>query len=470
VDVGLPVYYATLSELKGPLLVIEEVDHAMYGEVVEIVDPAGERRRGTVIETGIGYAIIQVFEGTSGLDINTSVKFVGETLKVPVSQDLLGRILDGSGRPIDGGPAVVPEDYRDVNGLPINPAAREYPREYIQTGISAIDGMNTLSRGQKLPIFTGSGLPHNKLIAQITRQAKVPGKEEDFAIVFAAMGITSDDAEFFIEHFRDTGALERSVVIVNLAEDPAIERILTPRLALTVAEHMAFDLGMHVLVILTDMLNYAEALREISAARAEVPGRRGYPGYLYTDLATIYERCGRIKGRGGSITLMPIITMPNDDRTHPVVDLTGYITEGQIYLDRGLHRKGVYPPINVLPSLSRLMKEAVKYTRRDHAYLANQLYAAYARAQELRELVLIIGEESLGPDEKRYLKFGDEFEQRFINQGVNEDRSLEETLDLGWEILSKHISEENLTRIPPEIIREYHPKYRKPRGAEERGG
>ncbi|MCS7097157.1 MAG: V-type ATP synthase subunit B [Candidatus Methanomethylicia archaeon] len=451
--------FRTVSEIRGPLLVVRGVRSAAYGEIVRIETPDGEIRTGQVLETGYGYAIIQVFEGTKGLDIkNTTVMFTGETMKFPVSMEVLSRIFNGRGETIDNKPPPLSFEELDVNGAPINPSAREYPKEFIQTGISAIDGMNTLSRGQKLPLFTESGLPHNILAAQIARQATIPGKEEDFVIVFAAMGITVEDAIYFRNEFEKTGALGRSVMFLNLAEDPAIERIITPRLALTTAEYLAFHQDMHVLVILTDMLNYGEALREISAAREEVPGRRGYPGYLYTDLATIYERCGRIRNRKGSITLMPIVTMPGGDITHPVVDLTGYITEGQIYLDRALHRKGIYPPINVLPSLSRLMKEATRYTREDHQSLSDQLYYCYAEGVELRGLVAVIGEEAITERDKKYLEFADAFEREFISQEVYENRSLRKTLEIGWDLLSKYIPESDWKRIDPSIIEKYSPK------------
>jgi V/A-type H+-transporting ATPase subunit B len=456
------VQYKTVSRISGPLLVVKGVKSALYGEIVKIEGPDGETRTGQVLETGFGYAIIQVFEGTRGLDTkNTSVTFTGETMKFPVSMELLGRIFNGRGEPIDNKPLPLAVDELDVNGAPINPSAREYPKEFIQTGISAIDGMNTLSRGQKLPLFTESGLPHNILAAQIARQATIPGKEEEFVIVFAAMGIGMEDALFFKEEFERTGALNRLVMFLNLAEDPAIERIITPRLALTTAEYLAFQQDLHVLVIMTDMLNYGEALREISAAREEVPGRRGYPGYLYTDLATIYERCGRIVNRKGSITLMPIVTMPGGDITHPVVDLTGYITEGQIYLDRNLHRKGIYPPINVLPSLSRLMKEATRYTREDHQSLSDQLYYCYAEGVELRGLIAVVGEEALTEKDRKYLEFADAFERNFIAQGVYENRSLEKTLNIGWDLLSSHIPESDWKRIDPKIIEKYCPKHAK---------
>jgi len=454
--------YSTIREISGPLLFVESVRGVGYGELVRVSAPGGEERRGQVLEVSENVAVVQVFEGTSGLDVSrTTVKFSGETIKLPVSSDMLGRILDGSGRPIDGGPRIIPEDYWDVHGAPINPYARAYPREFIQTGISAIDGMNTLVRGQKLPLFSGSGLPHNITAAQIARQAKVRGTEEPFTTVFAAMGITADEARFFREDFEKQGAFEHVTMFVNLADDPAIERILTPRLALTAAEFFAIKMDMHVLVILTDMTNYAEALREISAAREEVPGRRGYPGYMYTDLATIYERAGRTHGGKGSITQMPILTMPHDDITHPIPDLTGYITEGQIIVDRGLHRKGVYPPLDVSPSLSRLMREGIGKgrTRDDHREVSDQLYYGYAEGRSFRDLVAVVGEEALSSRDKLYLKFADIFERRFINQGVYEDRDIDQTLDLGWELLSM-LPETELKRIDPSTIKKYHPKYR----------
>ncbi len=455
------ISYRTISEISGPILIVKNIFDAAYGEIVEIETGFGEKRTGTVLETGEGYAIIQVFEGTRGLDIKTSsVRFLGETVKIPISNDVLGRIFDGKGKLIDGGPPIIADEYLDIHGSPINPSARAYPREFIETGISAIDGMNTLSRGQKLPLFTGSGLPHNLLAAQIVRQAKVLGKEESFAVVFAAIGVTTEEAMFFMSDFKEHGALERTTAFINLANAPAIERLLTPKLALTVAEYLAFRQDMHVLVIISDMLNYGEALREISAARNEVPGRRGYPGYLYTDLATNYERAGRIINRKGSITLMPIVTMPGDDITHPVIDLTGYITEGQIILSRALHRKGIYPPIDVLPSLSRLMKEAIGRgrTREDHRYVSDQAYYAYAEGIDNRGLAAVIGEEALSERDKLYLKFADRFEREFVNQGLYEDRSIEKTLDLLWNLISD-LPESELKRIDPEIMRKYHPKY-----------
>lgn len=449
--------YLTVAEVSGPLMIVEGVSGVAYGEVVEILTPDGEMKRGQVLDAYEDRAVVQVYEGTSGVDtLKTKVRFTGETIKFGVGLELLGRIFSGRGQPIDGGPKPVFEEERDVHGAPINPAAREYPSEFIQTGISAIDGMNTLVRGQKLPIFSGAGLPHNELAAQIARQARVLGEEEKFAVVFCGMGITFEEASFFMRDFERAGALERSTLFLNLANDPAIERILTPRLALTTAEYFAFTQGMHVLVILTDMTNYAEALRELSAAREEVPGRRGYPGYLYTDLATIYERAGRIRGKKGSVTQMPILTMPGDDITHPIPDLTGYITEGQLVMDRELHLKGIYPPINVLPSLSRLMKDGIGKgrTREDHADVANQLYAAYAEGRDLRALVAVIGEEALSDRDRRYLDFADRFEREFINQGRGENRSIETTLDLGWELL-RGLPEAELKRIDPKLKEKY---------------
>ncbi len=454
--------YRTIREISGPILIVESVRGVGYGELARIKTPTGEERRGQVLEVGEGMAIVQVFEGTSGLDVSkTTVSFTGETIKLPVSADMLGRIFDGSGRPIDGGPRIIPEDYLDVHGSPINPFAREYPREFIQTGVSAIDGMNTLVRGQKLPLFSGAGLPHNMIAAQIARQARVKGTEESFTTVFAAMGITADEARFFREDFEKQGAFDHVTMFVNLADDPAIERILTPRLALTTAEYFAVRLGMHVLVILTDMTNYAEALREIAAAREEVPGRRGYPGYMYTDLASIYERAGRLHGSKGTITQMPILTMPHDDMTHPIPDLTGYITEGQIFIDRGLHRKGIYPPIDPAPSLSRLMKEGIGKgrTREDHREVSDQLYYAYAEGRSFRDLVAVVGEEALSARDKLYLTFAENFERKFISQGVYENRDIDATLDLGWGLLSA-LPETELKRIDPETIKKWHPKYR----------
>jgi V/A-type H+-transporting ATPase subunit B len=454
--------YTTIKEAAGPLIVVEKVEGVSYGEVVRIVTPEGEEKNGQVLEASRGLAVIQVFEGTSGIDTaKTRVRFTGDIMRVSVSQDMVGRFFDGLGRPIDGGPEVIPEDRLPIIGAAINPTARAYPREFIQTGISTIDGMNTLVRGQKLPIFSGAGMPHNALAAQIARQAKVLTTGEPFSVVFAAMGITHEEASFFMHDFELTGAIERIVAFLNLADDPAIERVITPKMALTTAEYLAYEYDMHILVILTDMTNYCEALREISAAREEVPGRRGYPGYMYTDLATNYERAGRIRGRKGSITQIPILSMPDDDITHPIPDLTGYITEGQFVLTRDLHRRGIYPPVDVLPSLSRLMNEGIGpgRTREDHSGVSNQLYAGYAEGRDMRDLVAVVGEEALTSRDKRYLEFADEFEKRFVTQGKNEDRSIEETLDLGWDLLTT-LPEGELKRIDEHIIKKYHPNYR----------
>ena len=454
--------YKTITRISGPLVFVEAATGVGFGELVRVVAPDGTERRGQVLEVSDKMAVVQVFEGTSGLDVKeTSVRFAGETIKLPVSSDMLGRVFDGSGTPIDGGPNIIPEDYWDVHGAPINPYARTYPREFIQTGVSAIDGMNTLVRGQKLPFFSGAGLPHNAVAAQVARQARVRGTGETFTTVFAAIGITADEARFFREDFEKQGAFEHVTMFVNLADDPAIERTITPRVALTAAEFFAFKLGMHVLVILTDMTNYAEALREISAAREEVPGRRGYPGYMYTDLSTIYERAGRVHNGKGSITQMPILTMPHDDITHPIADLTGYITEGQLIVDRGLHRRGIYPPIDVSPSLSRLMREGIgkNRTREDHREVSDQLYYSYAEGRSFRDLVAVIGEEALSARDKLYLNFADAFEKRFINQGEYENRDIEQTLDLGWDLLSL-LPETELKRIDPSTITKYHPTHR----------
>lgn len=452
------VEYRTITEVAGPLIVVESVDHAFYGEIVRIRTGRGETRLGQVLEVHEDRAIVQVFEGTEGIDVETSsVRFLGKTMMFGVSPQILGRVFDGTGRPVDGGPDIIPDEMRDINGAPINPTAREYPREFIQTGISTIDGMNTLVRGQKLPIFSGSGLPHNLIAAQIARQARVLGEGEAFAVVFCAMGITAEEANFFTREFERTGALERSILFLNLADDPTIERIIIPRMALTAAEYLAYTLDMHVLVILTDMTNYAEALREIAAAREEVPGRRGYPGYMYTDLATIYERAGRIKGKKGSITQIPILTMPDDDITHPIPDLTGYITEGQIVLSRDLHRKGIYPPVDVLPCLSRLMKHGIGEgrTREDHDNLSNQLYSAYAEGKDLRDLIAVVGEEALTERDRKYLDFADAFEDRFVRQGWDEERSIDETLNLGWDLLTI-LPRTELKRIREEYIERYY--------------
>ncbi len=449
--------YTTVKELTGPLMLVDRVQDVSYEELVEIELANGERRRGRVLEITSQAALVQLFERASELGIKgVQVKFLGKGIQLDVSEDILGRVFDGWGRPRDEGRKIIPEQRLDIQGKPINPESRAYPVEFIQTGISAIDGLNTLSRGQKLPIFSGAGLPHIQLAAQIVRQAKVLGKEEEFGIVFAAMGITFEEANFFVSDFETSGAIEKTTLFLNLADDPVIERISTPRMALTCAEYLAFEKGMHILVILIDMTNYAEALRELSAARREVPGRRGYPGYLYTDLASIYERAGRIKEKNGSITLIPILTMPDDDKTHPIPDLTGYITEGQIILQRDLHQKGIYPPINVLPSLSRLMDEAVGKgkTREDHRELSNQLYACYAQGMETRELALVMGEATLSEMDKKYLHFADKFEQDFVSQEQKEDRQIEETLSIGWQLL-KMIPTPELKRVRDEFIKKY---------------
>ena len=457
--------YQTITEISGPL-VYAEVDEAIgYDEIVEIETAQGETLRGQVLESSEGVVAIQVFEGTSGIDQNASVRFLGETMKMPVTEDLLGRVLDGSGRPIDDGPEIVPEERQDIVGAAINPYSREYPEEFIETGVSAIDGMNTLVRGQKLPIFSSSGQPHSELAMQIARQASVPEEEEggddeegsEFAVIFGAMGITQEEANEFMEDFERTGALERSVVFMNLADDPAVERTVTPRMVLTTAEYLAFEKDYHVLVILTDMTNYCEALREIGAAREEVPGRRGYPGYMYTDLAQLYERAGRIKGRDGSVTQIPILTMPGDDDTHPIPDLTGYITEGQIYVDPDLNSQGLQPPINVLPSLSRLMDDGIGegLTREDHADVKDQMFAAYAEGEDLRDLVNIVGREALSELDNKYLDFADAFESEFVDQGFDQNRDIEETLSIGWDLLSM-LPKDALNRIDEEFIEEHY--------------
>ncbi|KAF5428687.1 V/A-type H+-transporting ATPase subunit B [Candidatus Methanophagaceae archaeon] len=457
--------YTTIKEAAGPLIVVEGVEGVSYGEVVKIVTPSGEEKTGQVLDSSVGIAVVQVFEGTSGIDTSkTRVRFTGDIMKISVSKDMVGRFFDGLGRPIDGGPEVIPEDRLPIIGAAINPTARDYPREFIQTGISTIDGMNTLVRGQKLPIFSGAGMPHNALAAQIARQAKVLASGESFSVVFAAMGITHEESSFFMRDFERTGAIERIVAFLNLADDPAIERIITPRMALTTAEYLAYECDMHILVILTDMTNYCEALREISAAREEVPGRRGYPGYMYTDLSTLYERAGRIHGRKGTITQIPILSMPDDDITHPIPDLTGYITEGQFVLSRDLHRRGMYPPVDVLPSLSRLMDEGIgpERTREDHAGVSSQLYSGYAEGRDMRDLVAVVGEEALTDRDRKYLEFADMFEKEFVTQSRNDDRSIEETLNLGWDLLAT-LPEGELKRIDEHIIKKYHPKYRKAR-------
>lgn len=455
--------YKTVKEVAGPLMVVEGVEDVAFGEVVRIRTGTGEERNGQVLESRENLAIVQVFEGTSGIDTqNTSVRFIGDTMKLAVSKDMVGRFFDGLGRPIDDGPEIISDIKLDINGAPINPTARAFPDEFIQTGVSTIDGMNTLVRGQKLPIFSGAGMTHNELAAQIARQAKVLGSEEPFSVVFAAMGITSDEANFFMRDFERTGAMEQIVAFINLANDPAIERIITPRIALTTAEYLAFECDMHVLVILTDMTNYCEALREIAAAREEVPGRRGYPGYMYTDLAMNYERAGRIRGRKGSITQVPILTMPDDDITHPIPDLTGYITEGQFVLSRDLHRRGIYPPVDVLPSLSRLMNQGIgeERTREDHSGVSDQCYAGYAEGRDVRNLVAVVGEEALTDRDKKFLQFADAFENEFVVQDRDANRSIEETLDLGWKLLTI-LDEGDLKRIDNDMIKKYHPKYRK---------
>ena len=452
--------YRTIHEVSGPLMVVEKVQDVTYDELAEIELPDGTTRRCKVLEVNGDNAVVQLFESSAGINLKDSkIRFLGHPLQLAVSGDMLGRVFNGMGQPIDGGPAILPDKYLDINGLPMNPAARDYPNEFIQTGVSTIDGLNTLVRGQKLPIFSGSGLPHAQLAAQIARQAKVLGDEGNFAVVFAAIGITFEESEYFVNEFKRTGAIDRTVLFTNLANDPAVERIATPRMALTAAEYLAFEKDMHVLVILTDITNYAEALREVSAAKKEVPGRRGYPGYLYTNLATIYERAGRQLGKKGSITMIPILTMPEDDKTHPIPDLTGYITEGQIILSRDLYRKGVLPPVDVLPSLSRLKDKGIGpgRTREDHAGTMNQLFAAYAAGKEAKELMTILGEAALSPTDLLYAKFADEFEKRYVTQGQEENRSIEETLDLGWELLSI-LPRSELKRIKPEMIDKYLPK------------
>ncbi len=455
--------YKTITNIAGPLIFVEKVSNVKYDELVEIELPNGENRRGKVLEITEKFALVQVFEGTAGINRTSSrIRFLGRSIELPVSQDMLGRVFSGFGDPIDKLPPVIPKERRDINGAPMNPYSREYPRDFIQTGISSIDGLNTLIRGQKLPLFSGAGLPHAELAAQVARQANVRGQGENFAVILGAMGITFEEANFFIEDFRRSGALERSVLFLNLANDPAVERLATPRIALTAAEYLAFECGMHVLVILTDMTNYCEALREVSAARREIPGRRGYPGYMYTDLAAIYERAGRVEGKEGSITQIPIISMPEDDITHPIPDLTGYITEGQIFLSRDLHRKGIYPPVDVMPSLSRLKDEGIgkDKTREDHAGVLNQLYAAYSRGKEARDLSIILGEAALSEDDRNYFDFADRFEKVFVGQGGDEDRSIEDTLDLGWRLLAM-LPVGDLKRVDDKYIEKYHPKFRK---------
>lgn len=454
----MPKEYRTIQEVAGPLMLVRGVEGVTYNELGEIELFSGEKRRCKVLEIDGGNALVQLFESSTGINLsNSKVRFLGRSMELGVSEDMLSRVFDGLGRPIDGGPEILPDKRMDINGLPMNPAARNYPQEFIQTGISAIDGLNTLVRGQKLPIFSASGLPHANLAAQIARQAKVRGTNEPFAVVFAAMGITFEESNFFIQSFKETGAIDRTVMFVNLANDPAVERIATPRMALTAAEYLAFEKNMHVLVILTDITNYADALREVSAARKEVPGRRGYPGYMYTDLASLYERAGRQKGKNGSITMIPILTMPEDDKTHPIPDLTGYITEGQIVLDRQLHGQSIYPPISVLPSLSRLMKDGIGegYTRADHQDVANQLFSCYAKVGDARSLASVIGEDELSPIDKQYLVFGNEFEHEFIGQGMDENRSMEDTLNKAWELLGL-LPREELDRVNTKVLDQYY--------------
>lgn len=456
----MPKEYRTIQEVAGPLMLVKQVEGVTYNELGEIELSNGEKRRCRVLEINGTDALVQLFESSTGINLAESkVRFLGRQMELGVSEDMLGRVFDGLGRPIDGGPEIIPEKRMDVNGMPINPAARAYPQEFIQTGVSAIDGLNTLVRGQKLPIFSASGLPHAQLAAQIARQAKVRGENEQFAVVFAAMGITFEESNYFVESFRETGALDRTVMFSNLANDPAIERIATPKMALTAAEYLAFDKGMHVLVILTDITNYADALREVSAARKEVPGRRGYPGYMYTDLASIYERAGRQRGKEGSITMIPILSMPEDDKTHPIPDLTGYITEGQIILSRELYRKSIIPPIDVLPSLSRLKDKGIGEgkTRADHSNTMNQLFSAYARGKDAKELMVILGEAALTDIDKLYAKFADEFEKQYVAQGNETDRSIEETLDLGWKLLSI-LPRSELKRISDKLLDQYYGK------------
>ena len=452
--------YKTIQEIASPLMIVKNVEGVTYDELAEIELPNGEVRRCKVLEVEDDHAVVQLFESAQGINLAQSkVRFLGHPLQLGVSEDMLGRVFNGMGEPIDGGPAILAEEHRDINGLPMNPAARAYPAEFIQTGVSTIDGLNTLVRGQKLPIFSASGLPHAALAAQIARQAKVLGDNENFAVVFAAIGITFEESEYFIQEFRRTGAIDRTVVFSNLANDPAVERIATPRMALTAAEYLAFEKDMQVLVILTDITNYAEALREVSAAKKEVPGRRGYPGYLYTDLATLYERAGRRIGKSGSITMIPILTMPEDDKTHPIPDRTGYSTEGQMIRSRDRYRKGIIPPVDVLPSLSRLKDKGIGEgkTREDHSGTMNQLFAAYARGKDAKELMTILGEAALSDDDKQFAKFADAFEQRYVNQGNNTNRTIEDTLNLGWELLSL-LPRTELKRIKPELIEKYMPE------------
>ena len=450
--------YRTIDEVAGPLMLIREVENASYNELGEIILENGEKRLCKVLEIDGSNALVQLFESGAGINLeNSRVRFLGHSMELGVSKDLLGRVFDGMGRPIDGGPEILPDKKMPADGIAMNPASRNYPEEFVQTGVSAIDGLNTLVRGQKLPIFSASGLPHANLAAQIARQAKVLGKSENFAVVFAAIGITFEESNFFIEDFKNNGSLERTVLFINLANDPAIERIATPRMALTAAEYLAFDLGMHVLVILTDITNYADALREVSAAKREIPSRRGYPGYMYTDLASLYERAGRLKGKEGSVTMIPILTMPEDDKTHPIPDLTGYITEGQIILSRELYRKDIVPPIDVLPSLSRLKDKGIgeNKTRADHADVMNQLFSAYAIGKDAKELMTILGEDAVSEIDRIYVKFADEFEKKYVSQGFYTDRTIEQTLDIGWELLSI-LPKSELKRIDYKFIDKYY--------------
>ena len=452
--------YRGVQQIVGPLIIVNNIHNVGYNELVEVKTSGGEERLGLILESGDGMAVVQVFEGTTGLSLpETSVRFRGEALKLPVGREMLGRVFDGVGRPVDGGPRPIADERWDVNGIPVNPTARTYPKKFIQTGISAIDGMNTLVRGQKLPVFSGAGLPHNKVTAQIVRQAKIVGEDVSFAIVFAAMGVKHDVARYFIDNFQQTGVLENVVLFLSLADAPSVERLMTPRTALTIAEYLAFRENMHVLVIMTDMTNYCEALREISTVRGEIPSRKSYPGYLYSDLASLYERAGMVEQSTGSITQVPILTMPNYDISHPVPDLTGYITEGQIVLERELSQRGIYPPIAGLPSLSRLMKDGIGagMTREDHAHIASQLFAAYARVKDVRALASVIGEEELTPLDNLYIKFGEAFEQEFLSQKEDEDRSIEQTLDLGWKVISL-LPKEELQRITEEELIKYYGK------------
>ena len=454
----MPKEYRTIQEVAGPLMMVRDVENVSYDELGEIELANGEVRRCKVLEVNGGNALVQLFESSTGINLSDSkVRFLGHSMELGVSEDMLGRVFDGLGNPIDGGPEIIPDERRDINGVAMNPAARNYPSEFIQTGVSAIDGLNTLVRGQKLPIFSASGLPHANLAAQIAKQAKVVGTDDPFAVVFAAVGITFEEADFFVKSFKETGAIDRTVLFTNLANDPAVERIATPRMALTAAEYLAFEKGMHVLVIITDITNYADSLREVSAARKEVPGRRGYPGYMYTDLATLYERAGRQNGKDGSITLVPILTMPEDDKTHPIPDLTGYITEGQIILSRDLYRKGITPPIDVLPSLSRLKDKGIGEgkTREDHADVMNQLFAAYARGKDAKELMTILGEAALSEMDIKYANFADAFEEKYVSQGYDTNRTIEDTMNVGWELLGM-LPKSELKRIGDEYLEKYY--------------